>query len=97
MDHSNSLLISTTKKTGKKLPSPTYWIERTPDSSPPADVLLLLLGYENEEAGTTLAVTGFYSSKLEQFLDVHHTALEQDNTVTHYHVIVMPNGSPFYL
>lgn len=89
-----------TKRRKSPAPCPTYWIERQPDSSPPPDVLLLLLGWvgedETEEASPMIA-TGFYSSKIEQYLNVDHQALEQDGDITHYHVIQKPDGTFFYL
>ena len=80
-------------------PTPTFWIERTSskDGNPPADVLLLLYGYSKTEEASPIIQAGFYSSDINTFLAEDHQALEQENVITHYHVIQLPDGNTFSL
>jgi len=82
------------------LPTPTYWVEKTPDGIPPSGALLLIRGFRNfeDEEETSLFITlGIYSDRLQIFLDETDTAIEQGATVTHYHLVHHPDGTLFQL
>lgn len=80
-------------------PTPTFWIEKTPDGIPPAGVLLWLYGTRDSdeyESGVFI-ISGFYSDKLGLFLNSENIAIEEDSTVTHYHIVHTPDGDIFSL
>lgn len=70
-------------------PKPTFWIENKPEGTPPAEVLLLMLGWREDEEGDKDKVFyhGYYSEKLNIFLETSGLALEEEATITHYHIV----------
>lgn len=78
-----------------EVPKPTDWIENKPEGTPPAEVLLLMLGWREIEEDEKVQVfyTGYFSEKLNIFLETSGLALEEEATITHYHIVHDEKGN----
>jgi hypothetical protein len=56
----------------------------------PSNVLLWL--WQEYEEGGANTVSGVFHNELQVFVDRDGSAVELDGRVTHYHVVVTPNG-----